>query len=320
MMFTTVHRHRDGTDLPVEILMQAIPGDDGAAVRYVKIVRDVRERIETDERLRQAEQHLRVVEDRERIARDLHDIVIQKLFAAGMTIQSVSAAHRRCRARPPPRHGRRRSRRDDPGDPLGRSSASRPMPDTPAACAPRCCASPTTSARPSASSPGSASTVRSTRSIERIADELLPTLREALSNVAKHAEASSVEIVVESGDQVTLRVLDNGRGMPVTLSSRQRAPQPHRARHQARRDVPRLVAPRRRHRARMAGARPAVAQEQSASRMSSSGSTRSVQLTIICSAEPASASATIRSTRRRPHGIVHFRPDADAGDRAPRRG
>ena len=29
MMFTTVHRHRDGTDIPVEILMQAIPGDDG---------------------------------------------------------------------------------------------------------------------------------------------------------------------------------------------------------------------------------------------------------------------------------------------------
>ena len=52
----------------------------------------------------------------------------------------------------------------------------------------------------------------------RIADELLPTVREALSNVAKHAEASSVEIVVESGEQVTLRVLDNGRGMPVALT------------------------------------------------------------------------------------------------------
>ena len=71
--------------------MQAIRDDDGAVVRYVKIVRDVRERIAADERLRQAEQHLRVVEDRERIARDLHDIVIQKLFAAGMMIQSVSA-------------------------------------------------------------------------------------------------------------------------------------------------------------------------------------------------------------------------------------
>ena len=53
---------------------------------------------------------------------------------------------------------------------------------------------------------------------ERIADELLPALREALSNVAKHAGASSVEIVVDHGEQVTLRVVDNGRGMPATLS------------------------------------------------------------------------------------------------------
>jgi signal transduction histidine kinase len=46
---------------------------------------------------------------------------------------------------------------------------------------------------------------------------LLPTLREALSNVAKHAGASSVEIVVENGDLVTLRVTDNGCGMPAAI-------------------------------------------------------------------------------------------------------
>jgi signal transduction histidine kinase len=37
--------------------------------------------------------------------------------------------------------------------------------------------------------------------------------------VARHAVASAVEIVVESNDRVILRVLDNGQGMPVTLSS-----------------------------------------------------------------------------------------------------
>ena len=73
-MFTTVHRHRDGTDLPVEIMMQAIPGDDGVAGRYVKIARDVRERIETEERLQRAEQDYTYTWSRtERIARDLHD-------------------------------------------------------------------------------------------------------------------------------------------------------------------------------------------------------------------------------------------------------
>ena len=84
-----MHRRRDGTDVPVEVVLQAVPGDEGRPRRYVKIVRDIRERLETEERLRRAEQDLRLVEDRERIARDLHDIVIQKLFAAGMTIQGV---------------------------------------------------------------------------------------------------------------------------------------------------------------------------------------------------------------------------------------
>ena len=87
--FMTVHRRRDGTELPVEVVLQAVPGAEGRPRRYVKIVRDVRQRLETEEQLRRAQQDLRLVEDRERIARDLHDVVIQKLFAAGMTIQGV---------------------------------------------------------------------------------------------------------------------------------------------------------------------------------------------------------------------------------------
>jgi PAS domain S-box-containing protein len=218
LVFTTVHRHRDGSDLPVEILIQAIPGDDGTAVRYVEIARDVRERLQTEERLRLAEQHLRVVEDRERIARDLHDIVIQKLFAAGMTIQSVAARTADTE------HGSRLaavvddldetireirsvifSLHADTRDTGGvRAEVLRITDDEREAlgCEPR---------------------IRFDGPVDamdaRIANELLPTLREALSNVAKHAGASSVEIVVENGEMVTLRVIDNGRGMPVEISN-----------------------------------------------------------------------------------------------------
>jgi len=218
LTFTTVHRHRDGTDIPVEILMQAIRGDDGVPTRYVKIVRDVRERIETEERLRTAEQHLRVVEDRERIARDLHDIVIQKLFAAGMTIQSVSA--RTADAE----HGRRLatvvddlddtireirsvifSLQGDARDTGGvRAEVLRITDDEREALG----------FEPRIRFDGAVDAID-----DRIAQELLPTLREALSNVAKHAGASSVEIVVDHGEQVTLRVVDNGRGMPAALTS-----------------------------------------------------------------------------------------------------
>ncbi len=217
LVFSTVHRHRDGTDIPVEIIIQAIPGDSDTPTKYVKIARDVRERLETEERLHQAEQHLRVVEDRERIARDLHDIVIQKLFAAGMTIQSVSARTA------DPVHGRRLagvvdeldetireirsvifSLQADAHDTYGvRAEVLRIVDDEREAlgCEPR---------------------IRFDGPVdaidERVAVELLPTLREALSNVAKHAGASSVEVVVDCGEAVTLRVLDNGRGMPATLT------------------------------------------------------------------------------------------------------
>ena len=218
MVFTTVHRHRDGTDLPVEIMMQAIPGDDGVPERYVKIARDVRERIETEERLQRAEQHLRVVEDRERIARDLHDIVIQKLFAAGMTIQSVSARTGDSE------HGRRLAgvvddlddtireirsvifslqadARDDGGV---RAEVLRVVDDERAAL-------------------GFEPRIRFDGPVDamdaRIAQELFASLREALSNVAKHARASSVEVLIACDEMVNLRVLDNGRGMPVAFSA-----------------------------------------------------------------------------------------------------
>jgi signal transduction histidine kinase/CheY-like chemotaxis protein len=44
---------------------------------------------------------------------------------------------------------------------------------------------------------------------------LLATLGEALANVARHASATSVEVVVDAtGDHVVVRVTDNGRGLP----------------------------------------------------------------------------------------------------------
>ncbi len=216
--FTTVHRHRDGTDIPVEILMQAIPGDDGAPVRFVKIARDLRERNATEERLRRAEQHLRIVEDRERIARDLHDVVIQKLFAAGMTVQSVAA----------------RSADPDQGERLGNvvdeldetireirsvifslQSDARDLPGVRADIL-RICDDHRDALgfEPRIRFDGPVEAMR-----ESVAAELLPVVREAISNVARHAEASSVDLsIANAGDFVTLRVVDDGRGLPSVIT------------------------------------------------------------------------------------------------------
>jgi len=219
IVFTTVHRHRDGTDIPVEILMQAIPGPDGTPIRYVKIVRDVRERIETEQRLQRAEQHLRVVEDRERIARDLHDIVIQKLFACGMTVQSVAA---RSDDSEPARRlnsvvdeldetireirsvifSLQSDTRDTPGV---RADVLRILDDHHDALG----------FEPRIRFDGPVDAMR-----EEVAAELLPAVREAISNVARHADASSAEVSIENtGDFVTLRVLDDGRGLPSTVAT-----------------------------------------------------------------------------------------------------
>ena len=47
-----------------------------------------------------------------------------------------------------------------------------------------------------------------------LAADLLAVVREALSNVARHARASEAEVVVEVGESVRVRVRDNGIGLP----------------------------------------------------------------------------------------------------------
>jgi signal transduction histidine kinase len=55
---------------------------------------------------------------------------------------------------------------------------------------------------------------------DEVAAALLPAVREAVSNVARHAEASALEVSIENaGDFVTLRVVDDGRGVPTTLGA-----------------------------------------------------------------------------------------------------
>jgi two-component system sensor histidine kinase DevS len=74
-------QHRNRHLFPVEISLSPISIE--GAVHTVATVRDTTERQEASARLL-------LHEDRERIARDLHDLVIQRLFAAGMSLQSVT--------------------------------------------------------------------------------------------------------------------------------------------------------------------------------------------------------------------------------------
>ena len=72
----------DSSLVPVEISLSPVTVED--EVCTIVTVRDVSERSETIAKVA-------LLSERERIARDIHDMVIQRLFAAGMSLQAVTA-------------------------------------------------------------------------------------------------------------------------------------------------------------------------------------------------------------------------------------
>jgi signal transduction histidine kinase len=163
-------------------------------------------------RLMQRLEEVAVLGDRERIARDLHDKVIQRLFATGMSLQTMlpvpgrdDATNRITHAvdeldvtireirstifalQAPVQRGLRVSifaTVDGAREHLGFS--------------------------PELRMDGPIDTVVS----EKVAEHLLAVLQEALSNVAKHAEASRVDVMIEAGTDLVVRVVDDGKGIP----------------------------------------------------------------------------------------------------------
>jgi signal transduction histidine kinase len=169
----------------------------------------------THERAQTDLQRLRVVEDRERIGRDLHDTVIQRLFATGLSLQGSVR-----RADGHPEVVVRLERAVDDIDEIIKEIRATIF-------ALQAASGSTRGVRSSVMdvieevTPALARTprVRFDGPIDTIVDDdvleqLLPMLREALTNVAKHADAKDVEVEL-SVDQagLQLRVRDDGRGI-----------------------------------------------------------------------------------------------------------
>ena len=153
-----------------------------------------------------------VIEDRERIARDLHDKVIQRLFAAGMTLQSLALV---------PGREELSNRMNDVVDELDvtireiRSTIFALKTPTQRGLRVSIFAMVDGAREVLGFSPelridGPLDTVVS----EKTAEHLLAVLQETLSNVAQHAGASQVSVTVEAGPDVVVRVTDNGKGLP----------------------------------------------------------------------------------------------------------
>jgi signal transduction histidine kinase len=167
-------------------------------------------------RAREAEQRLALFEDRDRIGRDLHDLVIQRLFAVGLSLQSVSHM-----IETPQVRQRVKSAVDDLDVTikdirrsifaLGTGEAAADIQTEVTRLVDR--AAVTLKFRPTLEIQGPVRTLVS----EEVAPHLLAVLGEALSNAARHSGASRIEVRVSAGDGLDLVVADNGGGLPDDL-------------------------------------------------------------------------------------------------------
>lgn len=171
--------------------------------------------IELFEQRRAAESVL-VYEDRERIARNLHDLVIQRLFATGMGIES---ANRMIDVDPRTAAGRL-SRAVDDIDATIREIRSTIFALQNSDADPHGLRSRVLDViAESSTALGFEPSVRFAGLLDKnvpvdVSDDLLAVLREALSNIARHAHATSCTVQVEVGENVVLEVTDDGVGLP----------------------------------------------------------------------------------------------------------
>ncbi|PUA79333.1 GAF domain-containing sensor histidine kinase [Nocardioides currus] len=164
-------------------------------------------------RSRAYRQRLTLFEDRDRIGRDLHDLVIQRLFAVGLGLQSAATLTTDAEL-----GGRLAQAIDDLDDTikdirrtifsLGAMDSAADVQSEIERLVAR--AGSTMKIRPSLRLDGP---LRTALSVDVVPD-LLAVLGEALTNISRHAHASEVDVRIGvDGRLVTLTVSDNGRGV-----------------------------------------------------------------------------------------------------------
>ena len=200
-------RHCDGREIPVEISLSPVWGE--TAGRVIAVMRDVAERRQLLDQIVEAHERLAIAEDRDRIARDLHDTVIQRLFAPGLSLQAAIG-------------------RPDTGDRIDQAVASiddairdlrtsifslrRPLDPRTVGDSVRATID---EARRMLDCPLD---VRIGGEVEyripsRLRADLVAVIRESLTNIVKHASARRVGVDVDiEGEKLVVRVSDDGTG------------------------------------------------------------------------------------------------------------
>lgn len=172
--------------------------------------------LELADRRREAEQ-VSLLEDRDRIARDLHDLAIQRLFATGMTLQSAQ------RFVEHPEAADRLTRAIDDLDAtikIIRSTIFGLREHDTAGTTPNLRTRVSKAVESATSVLGFAPALRMEGLLDTdvspgSADEVIAVIGEALTNVARHARARRAEVSVVADDGLlAVTVSDDGVGLP----------------------------------------------------------------------------------------------------------
>jgi len=166
-------------------------------------------------RLHARVQELALATDRERIARDLHDTVIQRLFATGLSLQRTA---RMLRADPATAEARIEAAVDDIDLTVKHiRSAIFGLETTRVSGGAGLRERALSLLREAVGPLGFEPRVLfdgpvDTGVPDELAADLLATLREALTNVARHAGATRVDVEILVAEDIVLRVIDDGAG------------------------------------------------------------------------------------------------------------
>jgi len=209
--------HKDGHQIPVDIALS--PLEVAGTYYTIAAIRDATARLEAEIAISEADEWRAIIDDRQRIARDLHDTVIQDIFAAGMGLQALqrgmvedtmkfqlgaSVSHldsvitRLRKVIFNLTHGDESESLESAAERVVHEVVNDSQIDVSIVVTPDGAPLPA-----------------------RTQEHLLATLQEAASNVIRHADAESLEVLIDTTKGTCrLCVADNGIGMPDAAATR----------------------------------------------------------------------------------------------------
>jgi len=197
--------------------MPGSPAYDEHALRLVATFADHAALALRDAENEWAKRELRVLADRDRIARDMHDQVLQQLYGVGMAMQSTQQ-----RIQAPELAARITNHMNQLQQIIIdiRSAIYDLSPD-PAGAAPLRTSLHTVITELTSDALLS-TTVRMSGQLDRVpaqvAQHAEAVLREAVSNAVRHSQAAELAVIITVGDELSIDVRDNGVGIPDTVT------------------------------------------------------------------------------------------------------